>query len=118
MMMWRKPAFVILWFLVSGCLYLGRDFATAPIKSIETNVTTQREIFGYFGEPFRRGLENGYETWTYSYQHYELGQLRDFKDLYVVFNKDNTVRTYSYSGRDGPSAFDPEGPAPDRRRSE
>ena len=30
---------------------------------------------------------------------YELGQLRDFKDLYVVFNKDNTVRTYSYSGR-------------------
>jgi hypothetical protein len=40
-----------------------------------------------------------YETWAYSYQYYELGQLRDFKDLYVVFNKDNTVRTYSYSSR-------------------
>jgi hypothetical protein len=77
----------------------ARDFSTAPVKSIEPNVTTQKEIFGYFGEPARRGLENGYETWAYSYQYYELGQLRDFKDLYVVFNKDNTVRTYSYSGR-------------------
>jgi hypothetical protein len=101
MMMWRKLALVIPCFLVSACVYLGRDFATGPIQSIQTNTTTQKEIFGYFGEPFRRGLENGHETWTYSYQHYELGHLRDFKDLYVVFNKDNTVRTYSYSGRDG-----------------
>ena len=54
-------------------LYLhGRDFGTAPVKSIESNVTTQKG---------------------------DLGQLRDFKDLYVVFNKDNTIRTYSFSGR-------------------
>ena len=86
-------------FLISRCIYMGRDFSTAPVKNIETNVTTQKEIFGYFGEPARRGLENGYETWAYSYQYYELGQLRDFKDLYVVFNKDNTVRTYSFSSR-------------------
>jgi hypothetical protein len=38
---------------------MGRDFSTAPVKSIEPNVTTQKEIFGYFGEPARRGLENG-----------------------------------------------------------
>jgi hypothetical protein len=98
-MMWRRVALVGFCFLLSGCIYIGRDFGSAPVKSIETNVTTQKEIFGYFGEPVRRGLENGYETWIYSYQFYELGQLRDFKDLYVVFNKDNTVRTYSYSGR-------------------
>jgi hypothetical protein len=47
----------------------------------------------------RRGLENGYETWTYSYQSYEFGQLRDLKNLYVVFNMDNTVRSYSFTGR-------------------
>ncbi|MGB7949905.1 MAG: hypothetical protein WCH75_19650 [Candidatus Binatia bacterium] len=86
-------------FLVAGCLAMGRDFATGPVGNIENNVTTEKEIFGYFGEPVRRGLENGYETWTYSYQYYELGQLRDFKDLYVVFNKDKTVRTYSFTGR-------------------
>lgn len=77
----------------------GPGFSRAPVRTIENDVTTQKEIFGYFGEPARKGLENGYETWTYSYQYYELGQLRDFKDLYVIFNRDNTVRTYSYSGR-------------------
>ena len=85
--------------ILSGCLYMGRDFVTSPVRSIENNVTTQREIFSYFGEPVRKGLENGYETWTYSYQYYEFGQLRDSKELYVVFNKDNTVRSYSFSAR-------------------
>ncbi len=70
--MWRKSACVVFCFLLSGRIYMGRDFGTAPVKSIESNVTTQKG---------------------------DLGQLRDFKDLYVVFNKDNTVRTYSFSGR-------------------
>jgi hypothetical protein len=78
---------------------MGRDFPSDPVSSIENNVTTQKEVFGYFGEPARRGLENGYETWTYTYQYYELGQLRDLKELYVVFNKDSTVKSYSFNSR-------------------
>ena len=92
-----KLAYVVFTFLLWGCVTLGRDFSTAPVKSITTNVTTQREIFANFGEPEKRGLENGYETWTYSYQYYELGQLRNSKDLYIVFDKDNTVRSYSFN---------------------
>ena len=79
--MWRKSACLIFCFLLSGCIYMGRDFPGAPVRNIENDVTTQKEIFGYFGEPARKGLENGYETWTYSYQSYEFGQLRDFKEL-------------------------------------
>ena len=93
--MWRKLGRVVLCFLLSGCIYMGRDFSAAPVRTIENDVTTQKEIFGYFGKPTRKGLENGYETWTYSYQSCEFGQLRDFKELYVLFNKDNTVRNYS-----------------------
>ena len=85
--------------LISGCDYLGRDFPSAAVKSIENNVTTQRDIFNYFGEPLRQGLENGYETWTYSYNYYELDQLRDSKELYVVFNKDHTVKSYSLTAK-------------------
>lgn len=84
---------------LSGCFHQGRDFATWPVKSIQNGITTQQEVFTSFGEPVRRGLENGLETWIYSYQYYELGQLRDSKDLYVVFNKDNTVRSYSFTAR-------------------
>lgn len=90
---------LILPLILSGCIYYGRDFATTPVKNIQNNVTTQREIFNYFGEPMRKGLENGYETWTYSYHYYELVQLRDSKELYIVFNKDNTVRSYSFTAK-------------------
>ena len=64
-----KLASLALCCFVWGCVYLGRDFPTAPAKSIENNVTTQNNIFNYFGEPMRRGLENGYETWDLLIHH-------------------------------------------------
>jgi hypothetical protein len=83
-MMWRKlgPCGVV--FSAFRLHLQGRDFAVAPVRTIENDVTTQKEMLGYFGEPARKGLENGYETWTYSYQSCEFGQLRDFKELYVL----------------------------------
>lgn len=88
-------ALVFLW----GCMTVGRDFPIAPVKSIQQNVTTQRDIFGYFGEPYRRGLDSGNETWTYAYHYYQVGQLQDSKELYIVFNKDGTVRSYSFTSK-------------------
>jgi outer membrane protein assembly factor BamE (lipoprotein component of BamABCDE complex) len=85
--------------LFSGCMTVGRDFASAPVNTIEINKTSQREIFSYFGEPYRKGIENGYETWSYLYNYWELGQLKDSKELTVAFNKDQTVRSYSYNAR-------------------
>lgn len=89
----------ILFLALSGCMALGRDFATTPVRNIQNNITTQNEVFANFGEPARRGLENGFETWTYSYQYYELAQLKDTKELHIVFNKDNTVLSYSFTAR-------------------
>ena len=94
-----KLGYLIVALLLSGCVTLGRDFPTTPVRNITTNVTTQREVFANFGEPDKRGLENGYETWTYSYNYYELGQLRSSKELYIVFDKDNTVRSYSFNSK-------------------
>ena len=95
----KKFCYLFLFLFLWGCISYGRDFGTAPVKSIQTNVTTQKEIFGLFGEPARKGLDSGYETWTYSYHSYELGQLRASKELYVVFNKDGTVRSYSFTSK-------------------
>lgn len=85
--------------LASSCIYYGRDFPVTPVREIKNSVTSQREIFANFGEPDRRGLENGNEIWIYSYQFYELAQLRESKELVVVFNADQTVRSYSYTGK-------------------
>jgi hypothetical protein len=97
----RAPwALLSLWvLLLPGCIYYGRDFPVTQVREIKNDVTTQRELFANFGEPDRRGLENGYEVWIYYYQHYELAQLRESKELVVVFNRDNTVRSYSYTGK-------------------
>jgi len=95
-----KPACFVLYLFLSGCIYFGRDFSSTAVKTIQNGVTTQREIFNNFGEPDREGLENGYETWKYFYQYYELSQLRDSKELYnIVFDKDNTVRSYSFTAK-------------------
>lgn len=95
-----KTIGLLLWLaLLAGCVTYGRDFPTFPVKNIQANVTTQNDIFGSFGEPVRKGLDSGYETWTYSYHTYELGQLRHSKELYVVFNKDNAVRSYSFTSK-------------------
>jgi len=95
----RKWRFLFLLLFLWGCVTYGRDFPVYPVKNIETNVTTQKEIFAHFGEPVRKGLDSGYETWTYSFHSYEMGQLRDSKELYVVFNKNATVRSYSFTSK-------------------
>jgi hypothetical protein len=90
---------VVLGIVSFGCVPVGRNFPTTPVRNIQNNQTTQDEIFASFGEPMRRGLENGFETWTYSYSYYQLGQLKDFKELHIVFNKDKTVQSYAFTAR-------------------
>ncbi len=97
--MWRKFAAIGLLLFLSGCITYGKDFPTSPVRNLQTNVTTQKEVFTLFGEPVRRGLENGNETWTYSYHYTEFGIPRESRELHIVFNKDGTVRSYSFTSR-------------------
>ena len=94
-----RKLLAVFFLAIAGCMAVGRDFAAPPVRNIQNNVTTKDDIFTSFGEPVRRGLENGLESWTYSYQKYEFLQLRDFKELHLLFNKDNTVRSYSFTTR-------------------
>ena len=78
--------FVILSLLLSvGCvkLHVGFDFPEDQVQSIQLGKTTKEEIRKTFGEPWRIGLENGLETWTYG--------------------------KYTYSGSTETSAKDPSG---------
>lgn len=84
---------IFLW----GCFSYGRDFPAVSVMNIQTSVTTQKEIFGNFGEPIRKGLDSGYESWTYSYHTFSVGDGWKTKELYVVFNRDGTVRSYSFT---------------------
>ena len=94
---WGAAAMLAMAIASSGCLAVGRNFTAAPVKSIEKGVSTKEDVSKLFGDPFRQGLDDGYESWTYVYNRWNLfGQARS-KDLYVVFNKDGTVRSYTYN---------------------
>lgn len=51
--------------LASGCITLGRDFPSDPVKKIVNGTTTREQIRATFGEPFQTGIDNGRESWTY-----------------------------------------------------
>lgn len=95
--MQKRLGYVILLLFLWGCVSYGRDFPDYQVKNIQTNVTTQKQIFDFFGEPVRRGLDSGYTTWTYSQHSYVLGSGWKTKELYIVFNHDGTVRNYSFT---------------------
>ena len=94
----RLSSLFVVFFLI-GCVPIGRDFPTVPIKDIQANVTTKNQIFAAFGEPVERGYDTGDETWTYYHYVYTVGGVQTQKRLHVVFNKDGTVRNYSYSSK-------------------
>jgi outer membrane protein assembly factor BamE (lipoprotein component of BamABCDE complex) len=81
----------------AGCLNIGSNFPSKPVKKIEKGVTTKTEVQKMFGEPFRTGLDDGYESWTYVYNKWSVFSATRSKDLYVVFNKDGTVRSYTFN---------------------
>jgi SmpA / OmlA family len=81
----------------TGCLAVGRNFVSAPVSGMAKGVTTKAEVEQLFGAPFRRGIDDGYDSWSYLYNRWSLfGEART-KDLYIVFNKDGTVRSYTFN---------------------
>ncbi|MGH7857579.1 MAG: hypothetical protein ACREQY_09625, partial [Candidatus Binatia bacterium] len=41
----------------AGCLAVGENFSSQPVRKIEKGITTKEEIRRLFGEPFRTGLD-------------------------------------------------------------
>lgn len=84
---------------LGGCVKLeaGFDFPEEQVQNIQLRKTTKEEIRNIFGEPWRIGLENGKETWTYGKYSYRGSTETAAKDLVVRFTQDNFVESYTFS---------------------
>lgn len=77
----------------SGCMpSVGRPFPVKQVRQIEIGKTTRTDIRQMFGDPWRTGIEDGFKTWTYG--EYTIKMTRD---LIIRFDKDNVVKSYSFS---------------------
>ena len=88
-------------FLVACRMQAGINFDSAGVTAIKTNQTTKGEILKTFGEPKKRGIDSGFESWTYLYEKlspsfHNLPTL-DSKELYIVFHPDGRVLSFSYN---------------------
>jgi hypothetical protein len=83
----------------NGCasVNVGYDFPADQVKNIQIGITAKEDILTIFGEPWRVGLENGQETWTYGKYNYSGFKETDAKDLVVRFTENDIVESYTFS---------------------
>lgn len=80
-----------------GCFTMGRNFpGKDAINRIQIGKTTKLELMETFGSPYRTGVEDGDQTWTYAYWKVRLVKVST-RDLYVKFDKNDVVKSYSYN---------------------
>jgi hypothetical protein len=83
--------------LMIGCATAGKDFPVEKVHGIQIGKTTQQEIRNQFGSPWRVGIEDGKNTWTYGKYKYRLFGDTDTTDLVIWFDNQNIVSHYSFS---------------------
>ena len=89
--------FLILFFLTACYGTVGKNFDSSQLKSIQSNVTSQEEIFERFGAPFKKGVENDQIMWTYQFDKWNTVGPAQSKDLVILFDNKNIVKAYRYT---------------------
>jgi hypothetical protein len=82
---------------LASCATVGRDFPSDRVSEIQIHQTTRDAIRSMFGPPWRVGIEDGQQTWTYGRYHYRLIGETSTKDLVVRFDKQGIVVSYSFN---------------------
>ena len=92
----NTAGFITLFFL-TACGTVGNNFDSSQIKSIQSDVTSQEEIFERFGAPFKKGVENDQTMWTYQLDKWNAVGPAQSKDLVILFDNKNIVKAYRYT---------------------
>lgn len=88
---------VALMLFIASCVTVGHDFPSSRVSEIQIHQTTRDAIRSMFGPPWRVGIEDGQQTWTYGRYHYRLIGATTTKDLVVRFDKQGVVVSYSFN---------------------
>jgi len=93
----NTAGFITLFFLAACYGTVGNNFDSSQIKSIQSNVTSQEEIFERFGAPFKKGVESDQTMWTYQFDKWNTVGPAQSKDLVILFDNKNIVKAYRYT---------------------
>ena len=82
---------------LTGCFTVGQEFAGSRVPEIKIGQTNKQQITDTFGRPWRTGMEDGRQTWTYGIYKYSLFGADDTQDLLIRFDPQGVVRSYTFS---------------------
>ncbi len=82
--------------LLTACVSTGRNFNVHIVRQIQLHQTTRAQIEQMFGQPWRTGIEDGKQTWSYGYYKYGIDTTVN-RDLVIRFNTNGTVASYSFN---------------------
>ncbi|MCA9727693.1 MAG: hypothetical protein KC729_08415 [Candidatus Eisenbacteria bacterium] len=81
-----------------GCATVGHSFSADRVPRIVIGETTKSDVRLMFGEPYRRGIDDGDSTWTYVHYKFKLfGEHMKTRDLLLRWGRDERVKSYSYN---------------------
>lgn len=87
----------VLFLLSYGCANVGHDFPDDLVTRIKIHETTRDQIRSMFGAPWRVGLEDGQQTWTYGRYRYSLFKDASTKDMVIRFDRQGIVSSYTFN---------------------
>ncbi|MFQ5671857.1 MAG: outer membrane protein assembly factor BamE [Nitrospinales bacterium] len=89
-------AFCLAGLLAAGCGTTGKDFKSSLVKNVVNHQTTQQDVRNMYGEPLRKGVENGNPIWVYEFDTYRVFGKNTSKDLIFVFDKNGVVQSHQF----------------------
>ena len=81
----------IFWF---GCGSVGKNFDESLYTKIAKGTTNKKDIQAMFGDPFKKGIQNGSPVWTYEYNYVNAFGTDIIKDMIIVFDKNGLVKSH------------------------
>ena len=83
--------------LAAGCATIGHKFAVENVPQVKIGETTRADALHLFGPPWRTGLEDGRETWTYGHYRYSMFKAARTRDLVLRFDAQGRVASYTFN---------------------
>lgn len=78
----------------SACANVGANFDATRANQIQNGKTTLQDVETLLGSPYKRGIQNGNQVWTYEYDQYRALGEKSSKDLAIVFDDKGVVKSH------------------------
>ncbi|MCU0612816.1 MAG: hypothetical protein MUE60_13640 [Candidatus Eisenbacteria bacterium] len=95
--MTRRLRVLAIGVLLMACAGVGHRFPADRVPDLAPGSTTQSDVIGMFGQPWRTGLDDGLVTWTHARYGWSLFGGSSATDLVTRFDDRGVLVSFSFN---------------------